>query len=653
MKTPLLLLIGILAVTLLAYSVTLKNDFIYFDDDVHLLKNPAVRSLDAQHIRQMFTTTVNKIYIPATTLTFAVEYHFFKYQPFIYHLNNLLLHLGVIALIFYFALQLGLPLRAAAVGGLLFGIHPMHVESVAWVTERKDVLYAFFYMLALCSYMKYLAGYKRKYFIASVGFGLVSLLAKPMALSLPLMLFVCDWFMKREKSPKMFLEKIPYLLYIVPIAWITYSLHARIPGEDFGSGFLIWIWSFVFYIQKFLFPMVLVPMYALPEPVAMTNPHYGWACLFFVVILTSLIVWKKQRWLLFAAAVYFCQIFFLLRFDDITDKNVVADRFMYLPSLGICFLVGYGVDQLYQKFKTKDQATILTIGLVLVTTVIVSKTHQQGKLWGSNISFWSHELKYFPHNATALGNRGEAYMDLGKFDLAMNDFNQAIKADPNYPEGYNSRGQLYGMSGQTEKAFADFLRAVELKPGFSEAYNNLGIIYAQKQDLDRAAVNFKKALTLNPANVEARNNIGDFYFGRGDIEAALKEYRAILPIDPQSAGSYAKIGLIHGMKNENGLALEALNRSLAIDPRNSAAYKNRGIIFEHQNKLTEALADYQRAISLNPKDADAFYGRGNVFARTGQYDRAAKEFEHALKINPLHQGAKKGLAALANLIDDK
>ena len=140
-------LLIILMTVFVICAPSLRNHFVYLDDDTHILENSSIRALDADHIRQIFTTSVDKVYAPLTFLSFAVEYHFFKYNPFIYHLDNLLLHLGVTALVFYFALQVGLPLRAAFAAGLLFGIHPMHVESVAWVTERKDVLYAFFYML--------------------------------------------------------------------------------------------------------------------------------------------------------------------------------------------------------------------------------------------------------------------------------------------------------------------------------------------------------------------------------------------------------------------------------------------------------------------------------------------------------------------------
>src|SRR3989338_6618178 len=195
-------LAGIVILVIFAYSPSLRNQFVNWDDDAHFLANPFVQSFNLQEI---FTTTVNGIYIPLTSLSFALEYHFFKAAPFIYHLDNLLLHLAVTVMVFLFCLRGGSSLPAAGEAALIFGPHPVHVESVAWVTERKDVLYALFYMAALLSYTRHIqllqdkTGRKKRWpFIATVIFGFLSVLAKPMALSLPFILFLLDWFSRRK-----------------------------------------------------------------------------------------------------------------------------------------------------------------------------------------------------------------------------------------------------------------------------------------------------------------------------------------------------------------------------------------------------------------------------------------------------------------------
>lgn len=650
-KKNLQALLVILVVTFIAYAPSLKNGFISLDDDTHVYENPAIRVLDAPHIQQIFTTTVNKIYTPLTFLSFAIEYHFFKYNPFIYHLNNLILHLGVTALIFWLALQFGLPLRACFIAGLLFGIHPMHVESVAWITERKDVLYAFFYMLALCCYWQYLSDRKPKLYLATIICGLLSILAKPMALSLPLIMLLLDWIKRRRFDKAMIMDKIPHFLYIVPIAWITYSLNARVPGENIFSGILIWIWTAMFYIHKFFFPAVLVPMYALPEPVSLSNPQYIFAVILLGLIITVLVLKKRQRWLWVAVLFYFFSMFFLFRYDAVADKNIVADRFMYLPCVGICYALGHFLNCFLQNNSKYERP--LQITLIVIAALLAGKTFNQTHIWHDSITFWTHELKYYPDNALAYGNRGEAYRDLGKFDLAMADFNKSIEVDPNYAESYNSRGQMHGMSGNTEAALQDFKRAIELNPRFDEAYNNIGIIYAMRNERGKALVHFEKAVEIDPYNLQANYNLGDLYYAKGNFDTAFEYFQKVLTIDPHSALGYNKRGLIYGIRKQYALALADLDRSLAIDPRNSEVYKNRGVILEHMTRYPEALVSYDRAIKLNPKFADAYHARGNVKAKTGHYGEAAKDFQAALAIDPEHQGAKRSQRALAKLLTEQ
>lgn len=636
----------ILFVTFVCYWPTLKSGFVNNDDNLHLYDNASVRALDGAHIKSIFTKPFNPTYVPLTALSFAVEYHFFKYQPFIYHFDNLLLHLSVTALIFYFALQLGLPLFAAFVAGLLFGIHPMHVESVAWVTERKDVLYSFFYMLALCFYWKYLEKRQFTYYVATMIFGILSILAKSMALSLPLIFLLCDWYKKRCFNKWMLLDKIPHFLYIVPISLMTYLLNARNPIQQAGEAIVLWVWCLMFYFYKFLFPVDLVLFYRFPKPFSLSTPEFAISFLSLGLLIYAIWRFRRQRLFIFAILFYFLSIFFLLRFDDIKYLPPVSNRFLYLPSLGFCFLIGYGADQLLKRMPTPNLRWFATACLVFITILLSAKSFVQTSVWKSSIAFWSHELKYYPDNAMALVNRGEAYKDEGKYALAFADFNKAVAVDPVYPEGYNSRGQMYGAGGQTDAALADFLKVTQLSPRFDEAYNNLGIIYAMKQDKKNALLNFQKAVDIDPSNSEAHFNLGDFYYAQGNFNKAFEHFQKVLSLNPNSAMAYNKRGLIFGIKQQYDLALRDFNRSLSIDPRNGEVYAHRGIVFEQKRMLKEALENYNAAIKLNPRYADAYYGRGNVYATMGLFDQAAKDFSKALAINPQHGGAQKNLQAL-------
>lgn len=650
---PLLL---ILAITFLAYTPALKNELLTNDDNLHVFENPAVRVLDKTHLKYMFTTTTGlPTYIPLTLLTFAVEHHFFGFNPFYYHLDNVLLHLAVIGLIYFFALQIGLSVTAAFAGCLLFAIHPMHVESVAWVTERKDLLYSFFYMLSLIFYWKYLSNKNYFSYFATIIFGILSVLAKPMALSLPLIMGLCDWYKGRKFDKTAFLDKIPHLLYIIGISMMTYLINARNPVHQPGEAVLFWIWCFVFYLRMFVWPTDLIIFNKFPKPFIIMNPEFLLSFIAFGLLVWGLWRYRKQKLFVFSMLFYFLSIFFLFRFDDIKYLPPVSSRFMYLPSLGFCFLIGYWIDRLFQKeFARKNENLfIIATCLIIFVFVILGRTVSQIQFWKNNIVHWSHELQYDPNNAMALVNRGEAYKDSGKYPLAFADFNRAVIADPEYPEGFNSRGLMLGLMGKLDQALSDFTKAAELKPNFDEAYNNIGIVYSMKNNADKAAEFFEKALSIDPMNAQAHYNLGEYYYSRDQFDFAFEQFQSLLSLDPRSAPGYNKRGLILGIKGQYDLALRDFNASIFLEPGNFEVYINRGIVWEHKRMPKAALRDYNTAIKLNPNAADAYYGRGNVYAQTGRYGDAAQDFKKALNINPKHVRAQMSEKALGQILLNK
>jgi len=387
----------ILFVVFAALSSSLKNGFVSWDDTKHLLENEQVRELSLNNIKKIFTSTIINTYTPLTILSFSLEYAFAKYSAFVFHLNNLLLHLGVTLLVFQLGRRMGFDLPAAFFGSLLFGIHPMHVESFAWITERKDVLYAFFYLLALLSYHKYLEGRRWGPYVMTAVFGLLSILAKSMALSLPLILLLCDWFYGRTWSRKIFLEKIPFFIISIAIASITFVLNVRPSESNFAEGALIWVWTLIFYLKKFLIPTLFVPLYQAPEPVSFFHLSYLSSLIVFVGLIVSLVKFRRQKLFLFAFLYYFLSIFFLLR-SDFLDPNIVADRFMYLPSLGICLLLGVGLSQLLVKLKERRSGIKLLTGLIVGALFLGLgiKSYAQCQIWKDGVVLWTHVIQHFP-----------------------------------------------------------------------------------------------------------------------------------------------------------------------------------------------------------------------------------------------------------------
>ena len=503
------------AITFAAFSSSLGNDFTNWDDDKYVTENSSIQKLDGEHLKQIFTSIVTKTYSPLTVLSFAIEYHFFQLTPLYYILDNIILHIAIVALIFLFALQLGLSTTAAFLGAFLFGIHPMHVESVVWITERKDTLYAFFYMLALCSYMTFLKTEKKRWFALSLLTGLLSMLAKAMALSLPLVLLLLDWFYGRKFSKKLLFEKIPYFLYIIPLMFVTYLEHARVPISDFIEGGMIWIWSFTFNFKKFFWPYWLCPIYNVPRPANFTNLEYNFAFIMIMVFIYLLIRFRKDRWFIFASFFYIFSVFFLVRMKQEIHASTVADRFMYLPSLGICLWLGkVFADRLLKssQIRWKKYLFFFLLGSLFLTLSV--KTYYQSLIWKDSTTLWDTVLKRSP-TSTAYHNRGLLYKDAGDEEKALEFFQKTIDLLPTHHLATSDIGSIYMNRKQYDLALKMFDRVLELEPKYFKAYHNKSYIYLKLKKFDLALENCLKGIAINPKEegIYANCSTSSFYLG--------------------------------------------------------------------------------------------------------------------------------------------
>jgi len=593
----------ILSIVFLAFSSTLSNQFVGLDDPNHLLENPYVVSLNQENIIGMFRSTINKIYVPLTTLSFACEYHFFQFEPCVYHLNNLLLHMAVTGMVFYFGIRLGLSVFAAGIGALIFGVHPMRVESVAWVTERKDVLYAFFYLLALHQYWSYLEG-KKKWvsYVFSIIFGVLSILAKPMAVSLPFIFCILDWFHRRPWRWAAVMDKFIHFGYIVPIAWLTAALHDRPPSNDWGEALLTAVWSLIFYIQKFIYPVDLSPIYELPQPISLVNPEFLFAGGLFGIYLLCVIYYRGYRWFIFANLYFLASIFFLIRFQSTQDVNVVGDRFMYLPSLGFCFLTGIFMENILVclEGRRKFQRGVV-LGVSGIVFMFSIKTYQQSNIWKDDETLWNSTLKIVPHSGYAYFARGKMYDKKGDYKNAIDDYTKVIELAPKKGiKAYNNRGVLFEKFGQRDLALADYSQAIEIDSEFASVYNNRGALYYQSQKDDLALADLNHAIAL----------------------------------DPEFAMAYANRGLLYFALYKDDLALKDFNQSIELDPTVMRSYMSRAELFSHTHRHQLAIKDLTTVIELNPFEVKAYQERAKSYTVMGEHQKALTDMKrvHSLSL---------------------
>lgn len=589
----------------LVFLPGLGGEFVNWDDTTHVVDNVAVRTFD---VPQMFRQTVQKIYIPLTTLSFAIERKFFGADPFFYHLDNLLLHIFNLVLVYVIALRLGLATRAAFAAALIFGVHPMRVESVAWVTERKDLLYAFFYLLSIYQYLNFLKRRNLRAFLGVFVFGILSLLAKPMALSLPLILFLLDWFHRRHFSLKLVLEKVPIIVSFIPIIWMTYMLHVRNPVKDGMDALLTWIWTFNFYIWKFIWPAVLVPVYHIPDPVSLSNPHYICSLVFFVFLIFSIIRFKDNRQWIFAVAFYFLSIFFLLRFDHAKDINIVADRFMYLPSFGFCLLIGLWSDSTLSWAESRKSFLKIPVQILLWSIVFLLglKSIEQTRIWNNTLALWTHVIRYNPTEFLAYNDRAVAYINKEMYDFALADYGAILKFDPGNADAHFNRGLLLQRLKRYRSAINDFDKVIERYPYYEKAYNNRGKAYEAIDEEEKALADYSRTIEASPAFSEGYMNRGNFFNNHDSLQRAIQDYQKVIELDPRNAMAFNNRGTVYAKLLQDDHALDDFNRAINLDPDYAEAYYNRSVIYRRHAEGVLALKDALKSRMLGADVSESY-----------------------------------------------
>ena len=590
---------------LVCFAPVFYYDFVNWDDDAHVYDNPAIRSLSADHFKRIFTGRVNDTYIPLTTLSYAFEYSFVGLKPFLYHFDNVLLHILVVLFVFGLGLRWLKNVWAAGLAALIFGIHPLRVESVAWVTERKDMLYAVFYLAAVYVYDDYVNAVKagsaesfhqKRRLIIVLILGILSLLAKPMAISLPLILLLLDWWKERRWTARVWVEKIPLAAVAVLIGLISYVPHARLPDSVFESGFLIWSWTAVFYLKHFLIPYPLIPIYEVPQPVSWLNPEYGLAVVLAVLLVLSF--WLiRSRWYRFALAYYGLSMFFLFRFDALGDTNVVAEHYVYLPSMGLCLLTGYGLQQIDKILFRSSSLYILCfrflglIGLIGLSLMTVA----QCDVWKNGRSLWSHELKFNTNEPIAYNNLANTYYE----ELKKEDFFEKYSVEKS-----SGKGMVRWVSGLYQQAHA-------IDPGYWQAYFNLGCFYQDTGQYELARMEFEQLLKFNPYDAET-----SLYLAQVEAKLGLFNYSII---------SYASS--IYGSPVTDGLYVEAVsvfNQAVKDFPRE-----------DFYPKVRQAFFLLYRMKIRNSAAADLLYQRIEQISR-GNHKKASQILARASTISPAY-----------------
>lgn len=626
---------------LLVYIPALSNGFVNWDDYDYVRDNAAVRSLDFRFMHWAFLGYHNANWHPLAWISHAIDYKLWGLIPAGHHLTSVVLHAFNTFLVVMFCLALlrkvnaaaespqtgRKTIAAAAIAGLIFGLHPIHVESVAWISERKDVLCALFYLAGLISHIRYTDaadsgsdGRKcfRRVDIRRYAYTLVlfvfALMSKPMAISFPFILLILDWyplgrFRGRINMMRVLSEKLPFISLSFVSGVLTISAQKSAIGDlnayPLSDRLLTAFKALFVYLCKMALPFNLSPFYSYPVygKVSLFSPGY----LVPVIIVTATtiacfaVARSRPAWL----ALWGCYAISLLPVLGIVQAGMqaMADRYMYLPGIGPILLFAAGTSSLYEKAFASgnfSRRAALAFSVVLIISLSAATIKQTG-IWKDSAVLWSRAIELNPKTAYfAYKSRGSFYLETGRGQDALADFNKAALYSVPKPDKallYRARAAADIKLGRYDDALNDFDTAIALDPKSRNAYSSRGKLKADLGRFDDALADYSAAIGLKSDSSEAYVNRGLIYLQTGRNEEALRDFTTALSLDPAT---------------------------------NFKAYSERAIVNKRMGRYEAAINDYLRAADINPGSADIHYNLGNLYAQIGRYEDALSAYSKAI-----------------------
>jgi len=611
-KSQLFILAAILLITFLVFSPNLNNGFVNWDDDRNFLENEHITTLNNTNFwintKKIFTSDVIGGYNPLTIWTFLLEKKFFGFdQPIYWHLDNILLHMVCVFFVFWIGIRLRLGIIGASILALLFGIHPLRVESVAWVTERKDVLFGAFYLAAIFFYIKgkQESFRKRDIFIIALCFGL-SLFSKIQAVILPISLILVDYYMSKTSqiTVKSILNKAPFFLGSLAFGIMgVIFLQGEGSTEQVYTGItriFIGAYQLLIYYVKAIFPFRMSPLYPYPSSI-------GWyfypAILSFIT--TAFILWRtyfksKNKVIFFGVAFFFANVALLLQVFG-AGQGFLADRFTYIPYFGLFFIMAYYINALIKNKPNLKNIVLGLTGVVLLAYAFLN--FNQNKIWKDSATLWTHVLKHYDHTTLPWGNRANYYRDNGQTQKALYDYGQVIRLKPNAPEPYNSRARLYFNFSQRDsllKALSNYNKAIELKEDVEYVVNR-GATYAKLGNFEKSLENLNHAERIDPTFANIYLNRSVIYNRSGNYAKALEDVTKYLNLKPFYADMWYEKGRLHYIVQQYQEAVNSCSRAIQNNVKNGLYYFERAKAYQSLGNSPQAKSDLQTSQRLGYK----------------------------------------------------
>jgi protein O-mannosyl-transferase len=610
----------LVAITLTVYWKVQGYDFVNYDDDDYVFENPHVQGgISNANVIWALTTFHAGNWHPLTWLSHMLDYQLFGLKAGMNHLTSLLIHIAnSILLFFVFRRMTGAMWRSAFIAAL-FALHPLHVESVAWISERKDVLSAFFWILTMWAYVRYAErpGFTR--YILGLIFFALGLMSKPMIVTLPFVLLLMDFWplcrvqwgqvcgesssrFQKAQALRLVWEKIPLFALVLLSCFVTflseqgantvvslkiYPLSMRV------SNALV---SYTTYIRKTFWPDDLAVFYPYPDTIALWQTIGAGALLVCMFVL----VFRVSRRFPYLVVGWLWYIGILVPVIGLVQVGAqgMADRYTYVPIIGLFIIVAWGVPQICQN---RSHCTIwLSASVACLLLVLITVTWKQVGYWENSITLFEHNLRFTSNNDVAHNNLGVALNKQDRTEEAIKHFLPALQINPNYEEAHNNLGIALEKQGRTEEAFKHFLQALRIKPDYEEAHYNLGKTLDKHGRTEEAIEHLLQALRIKPDYEEAHNNLGVALNRQGRTDEAIKHFLLALQIDTDYVEAQYNLGNALNKQGRTDEAIKHLLLALRIKPDYEEAHNNLAIALFRKGDMGGAIAHFRKALRINP-----------------------------------------------------
>ena len=617
------------------YLSILANAFVY-DDNAQVLNNPYIQNF--RHLREIFTTTVwsyvgaqgvTNYYRPMMTFGYLLCYQMFGPLAYGFHLANLVFHAGVVCLLFLVTLRMFGSRLIAFVGAGLFALHPVHTESVAWIAAVTDLQLTFFYLLTLLAFLKVAApeGGRRPWLqLAMAGSFVLTLLSKEQAFTLPMLATAYEHFYRSDRDHTNLLQKAGryYLLWLLALTYLLFRVRffgALAPVVQISD--LTWKETFLSafalvgqYIWKLLWPVQLCAFYVFRRSSTLLDVRVlaGLGALILLTLAFGLL-WKRAR------IVSFAILWMVITLAPVLNPrwmaaNVFTERYLYLPSIGFCWLAAWGVGSLWEGKIGESSAGRKAVAgtMILIAVLYTARIITRVRDWHDDVTLYSKTLEFSPDAYHILNNLGTVYWRQGKADAAEREWQEALKYSPRNAIILNNLGLMRAKQKKYDEAIDLFQRAMRIKPKYTDPHLNLGATFQETGRITEAELQLRAAVALSPLNVEARNKLGKIYSDSGRIAAAGEQFQKSVESQPNWTAYYG-LGEIARRKGDSTRAEQAYRQAAELNPVESPVHFALGAVYSATGRTAEAVREYQTGLATDPTNDEALAAMKELKAR--------------------------------------